>query len=271
MTVDGRQAAFAILVVVPTLGRRLETLERTLVSIKSQLGVVVDTVLVSPAATPELQALAERHGASVLVHQGHISAAVNAGVSQARPQHRYAAWLGDDDLLRAGALEATSRALERQQAAVVAYGTCDYIDIEGRWLFSRRPPPFAPRLLQMLPGQIKQETCLFRLSAWRAVGGLDDSLRYAMDLDLLLRLARIGRFARVKQTTAAFCWHAESLTISKRSASMDEAQQIQQRQASLPVRLTQPLWKYPVRWLVAGMSWKINRQLSRAPGARASA
>lgn len=78
---------------------------------------------------------------------------------------------------------------------MAAFGRCDYIDLAGKLLFTRRPPPGAAWWLQFVPGLIKQETCLFRKDAVSAVGGLNVNLRYAMDLDLLLTSANIGSFS----------------------------------------------------------------------------
>ena len=248
-----------ILVVIPTLGQRLQTLGRTLASIRAQGDVAVDALLVAGTRTAELTAVADRHRAGILVHPGNISAAVNAGFAQARDTHRYACWLGDDDMLRPGALARASALLERHPAAIVAYGACDYVDIDGQLLFNRRPPPQAPALLQFVPGLIKQETCLFRVKALQHAGGLDERLKYTMDLDLLLRLRRLGPFVEVAAVQAAFCWHAGSITIANRQASLAEAQAVQSRHARGLARWLGPLWKPLVRWLVLAMSWKISR------------
>lgn len=258
---EGAAAASAVrvLLVVPTLGRRLQTLERTLASVTSQAGVAVDVRLVCPAPSPEVQALAARFGAGMIAEAGHISAAVNRGWADAGRAHRYVAWLGDDDVLRDGALSRSVQALEAQPRAVVAFGHCDYIDEDAALLFTRRPPAGASWLLQFVPGLIKQETCLFRRDAVVRVGGLDEQLRYAMDLDLLLRLRRLGPFARVDTSQAGFCWHADSITIANREASLDEAQGIQQRLArglsAIGFRLVRPVF----RWLILLASSRINK------------
>lgn len=256
---DAAADAFRILVVIPTLGRRLATLQRTLASIRDQAGVEADVLLVAGARTAELSAVADRHRADILVHPGNISAAVNAGFAAARDVHRYACWLGDDDLLRPRALAAASALLERRPAAVLAYGSCDYIDIDGRLLFSRRPPPLAAALLQFVPGLVKQETCLFRVAALKRAGGLDEQLKYTMDLDLLLRLRRLGPFVETGRVQAAFCWHAGSITIANREASLAEAQRVQARHARGVARLLGLLCRRPVRWLIVAMNRKINR------------
>jgi hypothetical protein len=251
--------SFRVLLVVPTLGRRLETLARTLASVAEQAGASVDVVVVAKTETRELAAVAADHGARLISHSGNISAAVNAGFGQADGTHKYACWLGDDDMLYPGALADATASLEREPSAVVAYGACNYIDLDGNLLFTRRPPPHAPHLLQFVPGLIKQEACLFRLSGLRTVGWLNETLKYTMDLDLLLRLRRVGSFVRVDRITAAFCWHPDSITVANRKVSLAEAQEVQRNHARGVARMLQPIWKPAVRALILLMTWKINR------------
>ncbi len=256
---SGPRAPFRILLVIPTLGRRLDTLGRTLLSVTDQAGAHVDVVIVAKTNFPELEAVAVRHGARIITHPGNISAAVNAGFAQAESVHKYVCWLGDDDMLYPGALAHASAALESEPTAAVAYGACNYISLDGNLLFTRRPPPLAPLLLQFVPGLIKQEACLFRLSDVKAVGGLNETLKYTMDLDLLLRLRRRGRFVPVDKVTAAFCWHPDSITVANRKVSLAEAQEVQRVNARGVARAFQPLWKPAVRTLILAMTWKINR------------
>jgi len=257
--------SFRILVVIPTLGKRLDTLDRALASIQKQSGVLVDTLIVAKTASKELYRIAGRYHARILVHPGNISAAVNAGFAQATDAHWYAAWLGDDDMLCPHSLAHASALLESSPAAVVAYGSCNYVDLAGKLLFCRRPPFMAPTLLHFVPGLIKQETCLFRLSALKRAGGLDEKLKYTMDLDLLLRLRRHGPFIKTNQVTAAFRWHPGSLTIANRKASLLEAQFVQRRHArGFFLRLGYGLLKLPVKGLILALDWKINRDIKNA-------
>lgn len=258
-----QRQAFRILVVIPTLGERLETLGRTLSSVRDQVNVSVDVLLVAKTNSPALSVVADRYRARVIVHPGNISAAINIGFAQAAEVHRYVSWLGDDDLLRPSALATASALLESKPAAVVAYGSCDYVDLDGNLLFNRRPPPLAPMLLHFVPGLIKQETCLFRFSALQRAGGLDEQLRYTMDLDLLLKLHRLGPFVKTDRVLAAFCWHPGSLTIANRKASLLEAQNIQHTHARGITRVLYPLLKGPIRYLILTVNWMINRGLSQ--------
>lgn len=234
-------------------------------SLQDQGDVLVDVILVCKTPTAELSAIADRFNVRLISHPGKISAALNAVFSQADGVHRYVAWLGDDDMLRPQALAHACKLLELNPRAVIAYGACDYIDIKENLLFSRCPPPMAPTLLQIVPGLIKQETCLFRLSALREVGGLNEELKYTMDLDLLLKLRRLGPFVKTNRVLAAFCWHPGSITIANRVASLDEAQLVQRKHAHPIVRMLYPLWKYPIRYLILTLNWKINRTLPKTP------
>lgn len=253
---------FRILIVIPTLGDRLDTLARALESIHDQACASADVIIISKEISDSLNTLADRYGAKVVQHPGHISAAVNAGFNLATEHHRYAGWIGDDDLLRPCALSTASAMMEKNPEASVCYGSCDYIDMEGKLMFNRSPPIMAPLLLYLIPGLIKQEACLFRLSALRMVGGLNEQLKYSMDLDLLLRLQRIGPFLKSKHIHAAFCWHPGSLTVSNRYASLEEAQHVQYSHMHEIVRRLAPLWRKPIRHLIHAKSMKINQGLS---------
>jgi GT2 family glycosyltransferase len=256
-----------ILMVIPTLGQRLDTLQRTLTSIRQQQGVAVDVVVVTPAAGAELERTVQAHGARVLVAVGHISAAVNAGFAQAQAQHQYLAWIGDDDVLRPDALAQLSAALQSQPHAAAAFGTCDYIDMSGHILFTRRPPPGAPWWLQWVPGLIKQEACLFRRDSLVRAGRLNEALRFTMDLELLLRLRKVGPLVRVDAVTAAFCWHPDSLTIANRERSFAEAQGVQRQWVDAWLRWLIPVAQPIVRRLILTISERVNRRYSTDAGA----
>lgn len=229
-----------VLVALPTLGQRPQLLKRTLDSLRAQPQAPLDIVMVTPQQDPVLTGLANGYGAQLVVAAGHISAAVNKAFAQAGSDHRYGAWIGDDDLFVTGAVSRAVQALEHNPRAVMCYGDCEYIDAAGRTLFTRRPPPAAPWLMQFVPGLIKSEACLFRLDAVRKLGGLDESLVYAMDLDLILRLRRLGPALRCRGASGRFGLHPGSLTISNRTASFDEAQRVQQRWADPAVRPALP-------------------------------
>jgi GT2 family glycosyltransferase len=250
--------------VVPTLGRRMPHLRLCLESISAQEGPAVELVLVCPPS-PAVDELAERHGARVVPDPGRgMSAALNAGFEAATDGTGYVAWLGDDDLLRPGSLAATTAALDARPDASMAYGWCDYVDDEGRVIFSSRAGRWAARSIGFGPNLVPQPGSLMRLSDVRAVGGVDERLTLSMDLDLFLRLRRRGRMVAVPQTLASFRWHPDSVTVQSEEASAEEADQVRMRYLAQPLARTYRVARWPGRWALRLVKWRVRRRARSA-------
>ena len=251
-----------VLIVVPTLGTRLALLDECLASIATQ-GVPADIIVVAPEVEG-LPEIAARHGARVLADPGSQPAAVNLGVSAAAPHHAYVNWLGDDDLLEPGSLTATAGALDADPDAVLAYGACRYIDGSGQELWISRAGVWAPRILKWGPDLIPQPGMLVRRTAWDAVGGLDESMRFAFDLDLLLKIQPLGRFVDVGAVVSSFRWHADSLTVSDRTRSLEESERARRRALSPTARRLAWTWERPVRWATRAAAAEVSRRARRS-------
>jgi glycosyltransferase involved in cell wall biosynthesis len=235
-----------ILIVIPTLGERADYLEQTLRSIRSQ-STPADIVLVAPDSASHVTDLAARFECELLTDPGSQTLAINYGVTAARDHHQYVNWIGDDDILTPGSLERTFSVLSLNQQAVVAYGACEYIDRDGNELWVSRAGKWAPRILSWGPDLIPQPGMLVRLSAWNAVGGVDTSLRFAFDLDLLLKLRQQGTLLDVGEVVSQFRWHPESLTVSDRTSSLNESEDVKRRYLSPGARRFAWVWEKPVR------------------------
>ena len=251
-----------ILVVVPTLGRRLSFLAQTLESIRSQ-DVPSDIVIVSPSTESELVELAGKHRARLIPDPGSLTSSINEGVSSGLSRHTFVAWLNDDDFLEPGSLRATSHALKTNSDAVVAFGSCRYVDEAGRELWVSRAGDWAPRVLGWGPDLIPQPGMLIRAEAWNAVGGLDTSYRLAFDLDLLLRLKRRGRLVNVDRIVSSFRWHPDSLTVEDRRTNIAESEQAKRAQLRPMSRRLAWLWEPPVRWATWIAVHQVNRRAQR--------
>ena len=64
---------------------------------------------------------------------------------------------------------------------------------------------------------------------------------------MFLRLKRRGAFLSTKEETAAFRWHADSLTVANRGLSLAESEKVKRRYLPRRVRPLSPLWDVPVR------------------------
>lgn len=257
-----------VLVVLPTLGDRLDTLAATLRTVDEQRSDVdLHLVVVLPEQATEAAELAVRHGATVVNDPRRgISEAINAGVAVATTE-RYYAWMGDDDLYRPGGLRRLRDMLEADPRAVVAYGGCDYIDPEDRVIGSSAAGDVARWILPWGPDLVPNPAAMIRIDALRAAGPFDPALRYAMDLDMFLRLRSHGRFRSTRTVVAAFRWHPDSLTVANRAASSAESEAVKRRHLPRALRPVSPLWEVPVRWASARAAVAVSRR-ARALAAR---
>lgn len=248
-----------VLLIVATLGRRPEYLRQTLESIRSQ-SVRTDIVMVAPLDAPGLAETAAEFGARLIPDPGSLPKAINLGAQEGLRGHKYLNWLNDDDLLEPGSLEATRAALQANPAASVAFGACQYIDGQGRPLWVSKAGSWAPRVLSWGPDLIPQPGMLVRADAWRQVGGLDTSYSLAFDLDLLLKLKKVGRLVNTGTVVSSFRWHADSLTVDDRTTNLVESERA--KRASLgpvAVRLAW-IWEPPVRFAIRRAANAVQRR-----------
>lgn len=254
-----------VLVLVPSLGDRLESLEKTLRSALDQRGTCDFTLtLVAPPAATEARELAARLGVGVVDDpRKGLSAALNVGIASATDEELLV-WSGDDDLFRPGGFAALRAVLAADPHAPAAFGRCDYVDVEDRIVGVSRAGALAPRILAWGPNLVPQPAAMIRLSDLEAVGGYDESLRFTMDLDVFLKLRRRGPLLSVPVTTAAFRWHPDSLTVANREASTREAQAVRHRFLPPPARRVAFLWDEPLRIAARVAAAQVNRAARRA-------
>ncbi|WP_375384732.1 glycosyltransferase [uncultured Microbacterium sp.] len=254
-----------ILVVLPTLGERLEFLRETLESVDAQrASVEVTVVVVAPPGAEAARSLAREFGALVVDDpKTGISAAINRGLT-ARTTERYYAWIGDDDLFRPGGLALLRSRLQQDPDAVVAFGGCEYIDPQGRVLWVSAAGRLATFLLPWGPDLIPNPAALIRFDALEAIGGFKEELRFAMDLDAFLSLRKHGRFIALRTPVAAFRWHPESLTVANRRRSSAESEAVKHQHLPRVIRPFAPVWDLPVRWASALAASRVTARARRA-------
>lgn len=168
------------------------------------------------------------------------SAAVNEAISKGRAP--YVCWLNSDDVLLPGALSKLLAALEANRDAPFAYGRVwNLHEASGR----RRPNievrPFSEWLMARM-NIVSQPATLIRRSAWEAVGGLDASLKLAMDYDLWWRLyLRFGKPAFLDDLLALNRIHADTKTNTRRREHYEEAMAVVRRHYG----------RVPLKWRLA--------------------
>jgi hypothetical protein len=248
-----------ILVILPTLGDRIDMLKQTLESVDAQRASVslTLTVVLPPSAT-DARELAETYEAVIVCdpRQG-VAAAINCGLA-IRTSERFYAWIGDDDLFRTGGLARLKSLLDENADAVLSYGGCEYIDPRGNLLVLSNAGGLAKLLLPWGPNLIPHPGTMVRLDALEEIGGFDVSLRFAMDLDAFLKLRSHGRFVYTRKPVSAFRWHPASLTVANRRQSSLESERVKRSHLPRLLRPLSPVWAYPIRWASAFAASRID-------------
>lgn len=235
--------------VIPTMGTRPEFLKQSLASIRSAGKATIH--IVAPESAKLVSVLDPNSYDALIVDPGTgLSAAIDAGIRSFPANVEYINWLGDDDLLTEGSLNHALRILVDNPNIALIYGGCQYVDGDGKSLWLNKSGSYAKYLMRFGPQLIPQPGSLMRRDAYEKIGGLDYQYKWAFDLDLFIRLSRVGKLQFTPRTLAKFCWHDGSLSVGGRNDSVAEASEI--RIATLPavVRMFAPLWEKPIRWAI---------------------
>lgn len=144
---------------------------------------------------------------------GGQSAAINLGMQ--RTTGEIMAYLNSDDLLLPGSLAYVAAYFHKHPEVDVVYGHRVLINAQGeeigRWVL----PPHDEHALAFADF-IPQETMFWRRRAWERVGSqIDESFRFAMDWDLILRFREAGlTFRRLPRFIGAFRVWADQKSLS---------------------------------------------------------
>ena len=236
-------------IVVPTLGSRPEYLLEALKSIRDAGECFI--VIVAPTQA-DVDKVIDRGFFDELVEdpmQGLVEA-INTGVRALPQQVDFFNWLGDDDTLAPNSLRMSSSPLEDDPEVVCVFGMCQYMNQDGQPIYNNRFGRFAVPLLKFGPQLIPQPGALFRRTAFNKVGGLDPTYKCAFDLDLLLKLKKIGKIRYVPNQLSSFRWHSDSLSVRSRNVSVREARKIRQKDLTWFFRFFSPTWEIPLEKLI---------------------
>jgi len=248
-----------VLLIIATLGQRPAFLAQTIDSIRSQ-SVPVDLVIVGPTDNQYLQEISETQKIPLLHDPGSLPEAINLGATHIQDHHEFVNWLNDDDLLEPNTLHSVMETLDANPKATVAFGHCRYIDTDGKELWLSKAGRLAPLILPWGPDLVPQPGMLVRTNAWKQVNGIDLSYSLAFDLDLLLRLKKIGPLVAVNHVVSSFRWHPDSLTVDDRTKNLKESERAKRNALPAALKPISPLWDAPVRWAIRRAANRVSSQ-----------
>jgi glycosyltransferase involved in cell wall biosynthesis len=205
------------------------TLADTLASVQSQTCRNVEHIFVDAGSTDgTLEMIAAYRGNKRLLRdvQGGISHAMNQGIAAARGE--FVAHLHSDDFYIG--------------ADVLATVTRQLADSGRDWLFGTvavlkdgariNPPPMMPfSYFSLASGKafIPHPAVFVRKALFARVGVFDEQLKYAMDIDLWLRLAAVSAPATLARPLAMFREHAGSVSSANKIKARQEEFRVRAR------------------------------------------
>ena len=190
--------------------------------------------------------------------------AINLGF--AKTTGEIMAWLNSDDIILPGTLNYVADYFNKHPEIDVVYGNRLQIDINdkeiGRWIM-----PAHDNEILSWADFIPQETLYWRRSIWEKVDGkVDESFRFAMDWDLLVRLRNAGaRFARLPRFLGGFRIHPQQKTSSEMTdVGTQEMNRIRQRllgQTPSEKEIFKAVKPYLIKHIITDLVWRVRNIL----------
>lgn len=202
----------SISVVTPSLNQG-KFIERTLLSVRQQTYPACEHIVIDGGSTDETGAILAAHQEDVHLivdESAGQSTALNLGFRLARGD--VIGWLNSDDMYFPWTLDTVASSFHSHPEAAVVYGDCEVIDSADTLKWVERPGAGAERRLLVRGNQLSQPAVFFRREALSRVGYLDETLHFAMDFELWLRLARRYELVYEPRPLARYRWRAGSKT-----------------------------------------------------------
>ncbi len=215
-------------VVIPTKGERLDYLSMCIDKVYANQP---REIIIIKSKNANIESLPNIAKATLLIEeegQG-LASAINTAIKRFSSEIEFVTWIGDDDVLNSDSLRVTRSVLLQNREASLVYGQCTYIDQSGKRIGKNHSGKWASKLLSVGPCFIPQPGSLIRRTSFELVHGLNESYKFAFDLELFLKLRNDGALLFIDQELASFRWHPDSLTVSNRSKSFLESRSIRKK------------------------------------------
>lgn len=152
--------------------------------------------------------------------------AINKGFRMARGE--ILAWLNSDDLYLPGAVSQAVQYFQMHPDVSMVYGAGHHVDSYGHIIAPYLTEPFDHQRLSERCF-ICQPTVFFRAAVFREVGPLDLQLRFCLDYEYWMRIAKRFRIGYLEAPLAASRLHMETKTLAHRVAVHAESLRVVKR------------------------------------------
>lgn len=258
------QAVFPFVSIVTPSFNQAEFLERTIQSVLSQDYPNLEYIIIDGGSTDGSVEIIRKYENRLAYwvsekDKGQTNA-INKGFNRAKGE--IFAWLNSDDIYEPGAIQAAVEALMSDPSLGFVYGDCNFIDSHDRIIGKFDVRQTDLKKLQRGYVHIPQQAFFFRGELWKKVGPLDESIYFAMDYDLWLRLARIAPFRYIPgKVWADFRLHEDAKTITADASCWPEMIQIRRRDGRSKFSVL--FLKYQLRKLMAPLINYRRRKMFR--------
>lgn len=198
------------------------TLADTLASVQGQTCRDVEHIFVDGGSTDAtLDMIAAYPGRKRVLRDvgGGISRAMNEGIAAASGE--FVAHLHSDDYYASDDVLATVAERFARERVDWVYGTVQVLK-DGTLVPPYRVLPFTFRSFAAGRAWVAHPAVFIRRSAFARVGMFDEKLKYAMDVDLWLRLGQVARPATLDRPLTVFREHAGSVSSANKIKARQE-------------------------------------------------
>ena len=217
-----------VAIVVPTMGLRTDYLHQSLASLRES---GADLLCVVTPTGVNLKELENENLFDLRIDDegDGLVTALNKAFASLPENIKFISWLGDDDLVKKDSLSNAREIMASEPKVVAVVGICDYIGPGGEKILTNKVGSLGVRFLSWGPNLVPQPGSLFRRSTFNDIGCLNPEYSLAFDLDLFLRLKKMGEIRFLNQKVASFRWHPTSISVAQRRAAVREASRIRRR------------------------------------------
>jgi glycosyltransferase involved in cell wall biosynthesis len=228
-TPDSLSTALPRISVVTPSYNQAAFLESTITSVLSQGYPNLEYIVIDGGSTDGSADIIQRYSNQlaywVSEPDSGQSHAINKGFDKSTGE--LFCWINSDDFYLPGALVAVGQAYRSAPGTLVAASVVTVDQRPGRAIadqVTRHADLSFERLVRLgrHPVPYHQPGVFFPAWAWRRVDGLDETLVYTMDYDLLCRLLQVCAVTYIPDVVAQFRLHGESKTCSQWLAMLDE-------------------------------------------------